>query len=199
MAVKYLETKHFDVDDLRPHPQNPNRGDVDAISTSLEEFEQYRGIVVNHEGTILAGHHVWRAAQQLGRKQIRADVVQADADESLRILLADNRLAERGDGYDLDRLLAALQTTDNLDGTGYDDDYVAALQESLAGPPELDDLEDEAGPANDDDYNTRISMSLVPPVAEAWARLRKMHANDSGALGWLLAQTGKLERAEFDQ
>lgn len=198
MAVKYLRTESYALDDLRPHPQNPNRGAVDEIATSLEEFDQYRSIVVNQDLTILAGHHVWRAAQQLDRGEIRCDVVEADADESLRILLADNRLAEKGEGYDLDRLLSALESTENLAGTGFDDEFLGALQESLGGPPSLDDLEDEAGPVQEDDYHSRITLQLVPAVAEAWAKHRKASSNDSAALGKLLAGVGKLDRAAFN-
>lgn len=188
MAVEYVETKVFKLDDLRPHPQNPNRGAVEEIAVSLESFDQYRSICVNQEGTILAGHHVWRAAQQLGLRGIRADVVNADADESLRIMLADNRLAEKGEGYDLDRLLTALEATENLAGTGFDDDFLGALRESMEGPPSLDDLEDEAGPVQEDDYHARVTLVLVPSIAEAWSTHRKMHTSDSAALGLLLGK-----------
>lgn len=184
--AQYLETKLIPLDELRPHPQNPNRGDVDGISTSLEEFSQYRGIVVNQNNTIIAGHHVWRAAQQLGRDTIRADVMEADADETLRMMLADNRLAEKGEGYDLDRLLAALDAAESLAGTGFDDDFLGTLRESMEGPPDLDDLEDEAGPIQEDDYHSRVTLQLAPAVAEAWASHRKQHMNDSAALGVLL-------------
>lgn len=186
MAVNTIETKSVDIDDLRPHPQNPNRGDVDEIAESLKSFGQYRPIVVNQDNTIVAGHHVWRAAQQLGWSSVLCTVIEANADESLRILLADNRLAELGEGYDLDRLLAALEAAEDLTGTGYDEDYLVALQETIDGPPTLDDLEDEAGPVQDDDYHTRITLSLAPQLAEAWAKHRKEHLSDSAAMAQLL-------------
>lgn len=186
--VQVLGTKQQLIKDLRPHPENPNRGDVDAIATSLDTFGQYRPIVVTKDGTILAGHHVFYAAQKLGWKGILATVLDADEKEQRRILLADNRLAELGEGPDLDLLLAALENLgeDDFMGTGFTDEYVRALQEAATGPPSLDDLEGEAGPPLEDDYHTRITMVLIPEVAAKWVEHRKEHINDTAALAHLL-------------
>lgn len=191
MAPQLVDTKLIAVDDLTPHPDNPNRGDVDAIVESMENFGQYRAIVVNQNGVIIAGHHVWEAARRLNYPQILCNVVQADETETLRMLLADNRLAERGEGNDLDRLLAALEKVaqDNEDaflGTGYDTDYLAMLHEAAAGPPDLDDLGDEAGPSQEDDYHTKIVLVLDPRVASIWQDYRKEHMNDTAAMAKLL-------------
>lgn len=186
--VQVLETNLKSVDWLQPHPENPNRGDVDAIAKSLEAFGQYRPIVANQAGTILAGHHVYYAAKKLGWERINTTIIEADEGESRRILLADNRLAELGEGPDLDLLLQALEHmgTDDFFGTGFTDDYVRALQESAAGPPSLDDLANEAGPISEDDYHTKIIMVLVPEVAQRWTEYRKDHINDTAALAKLL-------------
>lgn len=186
--VNVLETTNRKLDTLHPHPENPNRGDVDKIAESLATFGQYRPIVANKDGTILAGHHVYYAAQKLNWPTIMVTVLDADEQQSRRILLADNRLAELGEGPDLDLLLAALENLgdDDLMGTGFTDDYVRALQESAAGPPGLDDLENEAGPPQEDDYHTKIMMTLIPEVAQRWTEYRQDHINDTAALAKLL-------------
>lgn len=188
MAVNVIETANKPLESLRPHPENPNRGDVDRIAESLEAFGQYRPIVVNEQGTILAGHHVFYAAKQRGDAEILATVVDADEADSRRILLADNRLAELGEGPDVDLLLAALENMGDADffGTGFDDEYVKALQEAADGPPSLDDLEDEAGDPQEDDYHTKIVMVVNPDVAQLWIAHRKEHVNDTAALHALL-------------
>lgn len=188
MPVTLVRTTSVPVDKLRPHPENPNRGDVPRIAESLSNFGQYRPIVANQNGTILAGHHVWEAAKHLGWTDIMVTTVNADEKESRRILLADNRLAELGEGPDIDLLLAALERVDpdDLLGTGFDDDYVKMLQEAAGGPPSLDDLEDEAGPPLEDDYHTKVVMVLQPEVASMWMTHRKEHINDTAALAKLL-------------
>lgn len=188
MAVTVVGTSSVPVGTLRAHPENPNRGDVPKIAESLAAFGQYRPIVANRKNVILAGHHVWEAAKMLGWTNILVTTLDANEDESRRILLADNRLAELGDGPDLDLLLAALERVDASDfvGTGFDEDYVKMLQEAAGGPPSLDDLEDEAGPPLEDDYHTKIVMVLQPEVANQWTTYRKDHINDTAALAKLL-------------
>lgn len=176
------------VSDLHPHPENPNRGDVDAIVTSLQTHGQYRSVVVNKDGTILAGHHVWQAAKRINMASIRVDMVDANEQEARKILLADNRIAELGPGPDMERLLDVLLNLDgDLPGTGYDDDYVAMLEEMLEGAPDLDELEKEAGgPLTEDDLMGRLALTLDPETLRAWTEYRKGFEDDTTALQLLL-------------
>jgi ParB-like chromosome segregation protein Spo0J len=179
------------VGDLHPHPENPNRGDVNAIAESLEQHGQYRSVVANKDGTILAGHHVWQAAKNIRMGSLRVDVVDADEQSARKILLADNRIADLGPGPDMDALLDVLLTLGNdLEGTGFDDDYVRMLQEQQAGAPSLDDLEEEAGDPTKEDFYRRITLTLDPRLATAWERHRRDFADDTAALSILLDWSG---------
>lgn len=125
------------VDSLRPHPRNPRRGDVSAIVESLKEFGQVRPIVTTPDGTIVAGHHVYYAAQELGWTDIAA--VQPDLTEAQaqRYLLADNRLAELG-SYDqeaLGGLLEEIMDAGGLEGTGWKPDDVDDLMAAMGTVP----------------------------------------------------------------
>ena len=180
VTVLGIETVHPDT--LTPHPRNPNRGDVDAIAESLTTHGQYRPIVVNQDGTILAGHHVAQAAKSLGWTEVRIERIECDPETADKILLADNRIAELGDGLDHEALLAILSDLDTLTGTGYDDDYLEMLREVNAGPPTLDDLAEEYGEPRHDDHNTIVRLSLDPAVAKQWAEYRLGFTSDTNAL-----------------
>lgn len=131
------------VADLRPHPDNPRRGDLSTLKESLGHHGQYRPIVVNRQTMeVLAGNHTLRGAQELGWTEIAATFVDVDADQARRILLVDNRSSDLAD-YDDEGLLELLQDLDGLEGTGYDDAALADLLDELSPPPLG---EDEAPP-----------------------------------------------------
>lgn len=129
------------LDDLRPHPKNPNQGDVGAIVESIETVGFY-GVVIaqkpngkRQNGRILAGEHRWRAAKEEGAETIPVcwvDVDDADAD---RILLGDNQIARLAlmDQATQAAMLQALAGTEKgLGGTGTDSDDLDNLLENLA-------------------------------------------------------------------
>ena len=138
---EHLQTDYVALTQLTPHPRNVRQGDVGAISVSLAEHGQYRPIVVQRStGHIVAGNHTYHAAAALGWKQLAVTYVDVTDEQALRIMLVDNRTNDLA-SYDdtaLSNLLAALAATDQtLTGTGYDEDDLDALIETL-NPPALD-------------------------------------------------------------
>jgi site-specific DNA-methyltransferase (adenine-specific) len=147
------------IDSVTLHPNNPRRGDVDAVAASLARFGQQKPIVVQASTRyVVAGNHLVKAAHSLGWTQIAANVEELDDASAIGFMLADNRTADLG-GYD-DALLAAIlaeqDAAANLAATGYDADDVAALlaaagipgnRDSDATPevPEPDDLYVQSG------------------------------------------------------
>jgi hypothetical protein len=128
------------VEELRPHPRNPRRGDTDAIVESLRRFGQQRPVVIAATGHVVAGNHTLAAAARLGWTHIaavRSDLL--DEQEIERYLVADNRTSDLA-GYDNAELRALLEEQAALVGTGYtDDDLVmlrAAVEAAAAPPPE---------------------------------------------------------------
>lgn len=108
------------VTDLREHPSNPRRGDVDTIVASLEAHGQYRPIVAQRTTRhILAGNHTWKAAKRLGWQHVAVTWVDVDDETAARILIADNRASDLAT-YDDGRLAELLRTLPDLDGTGFD-------------------------------------------------------------------------------
>jgi hypothetical protein len=174
------------VDQLTPHPANPNRGDVDLISTSLGEFGQYRPIVyqrsTNH---ILAGNHTWQAVKKLGGADIAAIGLDVDDDTAARILAADNGTRDRAH-YDHDALRDLLDSLSSLDGTGYTIESLSDLAE-LTAPPDLDALAEEVGDFAAKQAWPSVRISCPPMVAEAWkAHLSTYSGDDAAAFARLL-------------
>ncbi|MCU1647150.1 MAG: Pipefishp1 [Nocardia sp.] len=126
---------------LTPFPGNPRRGDVEGIAASLKANGQFRPIVVQKStGHVLAGNHTMQAAISLGWDKIDVHWVICDDDSAKKIVLADNRLADKGH-YDVDDLTNLLQDVSDLDGTGYTDDELNALLDDIE--PEDVDLPDD--------------------------------------------------------
>lgn len=142
-----LEVRDVRLSELRPYHRNPRRGDVGALMESLQRHGQYKPIVVN-VGTltgrsmeILAGNHTFAAAKGLGWDSIAVTVVDFDDEAAAAVVLADNRIADLG-GYDDADLLAVLQAANDLTGTGYSTQDLAALLRDLDEPVSLTDPDD---------------------------------------------------------
>lgn len=182
------------VDDIVTHPRNPRRGDLDAITTSLEAHGQYKPIAVQKSsGHILLGNHTYLAACRLGWTQIAAIYLDVDDDQALRILLADNRTSDVGD-YDNDELSQLLKelagTSEHLAGTGYSDDDLSDLLAQL----ESGDGGSRASHLDDTDDTARTPLDDVPSICQTgdlWQlgehRVICADCRDVDALGRLLA------------
>ena len=85
-------------------------------------------------------------------------MVDVDAERAARIVLADNRTADLG-SYDNEELLGLLNMMDgDLDGTGYDEEYLDSLEEMV-------ELENSTQDPNDEDAEPeapRPTQSLRP-------------------------------------
>ncbi len=107
------------ISELKPHPLNPNIGNVDAIADSLARFGQYRPVVFNtRNGYIAAGTHTWLGARKLGWDGVSVVDIDVDEETHLAIMIADNRISDmrQTDEALLDKIL---QQVKSLGGTGY--------------------------------------------------------------------------------
>lgn len=122
------------VSSLKDWPGNPKAHDVAALVELMKRNGRY-GVVYAQESTrrLLAGHGRRKAYRVLGVRAV--DVVWLDVSDDVgaRIIAADNHSVELG-GYDdaaLYKFLDEQRAADNLDGTGYGLDDVAALKKAL--------------------------------------------------------------------
>lgn len=162
-----LEALMVPAQGLRPHPVNPNNGDVDEIVASILTNGCYRPIYATQDGEIVAGHHLYAALMELGALMVPVLTVDVDESGARRILLADNRvaaLARVDDGLLMDLLKMVSEEDRGLTGTGYDDRYLEAL---------ADRLRVEAG--HPLEFDTRGAEGLVhtitcPECGHSWVR-----------------------------
>lgn len=120
--------EHVRIDQLSPHPDNPRRGDVGAISESIDAHGFYGALIVQRSSNyILAGNHRLLAAQERGIAELPVLYVDVDDEEARRIVLIDNRANDLAE-YDNDALVALLQELGgDLTGTGYAENDLAEL------------------------------------------------------------------------
>lgn len=143
LAHPALQPLLVDIATLRPHPENPKNGDLEAIEESIATNGLYRPLYVTDEGTILAGNHTYAAALSLGAEQLPVLRLDVDTTQARRIMLADNRVADLGrydDGLLLD-LLAKIEDAEpdlGVTGTGYTDDDLELLRLAATTPLDLD-------------------------------------------------------------
>lgn len=126
----------IEISKLKFYPGNARRGDIDLIADSLSKLGQYKPIVANADGTILAGNHTVMAAQRLGWETIDVHRVDVDDETAKRIVLVDNKANDQST-YDVEELVNLLTELPNLDATGFTRDEVDDLLETL------DALDDE--------------------------------------------------------
>lgn len=111
------------MEEIDPHPENANVGNVEAIVESIRVNGFYAPIIVQAStGFIIAGNHRYQAAKKLGYESVPVVYLDVDDDEAKRIMVADNRTTRLG--HDDTELLATLledlgDTELGLMGTGY--------------------------------------------------------------------------------
>lgn len=130
------EYELVDIDRLKPHPENPRKGDKQAIARSITSNGFYGTVVVQKStGFILAGNHRWEAARSEKLKQLPVCWVDVSDAEARRILLADNKTADDAayNDVELAKLLLDIQTeVGSLEGTGYEPPDMAALFKEIS-------------------------------------------------------------------
>lgn len=139
---------------IKPHPRNPNQGDVSGIQESIQANGFFDPILVQKStGYIVSGNHRFLAALEEGADKVPVVWLDVGDDEALRLMLAANRFAERASRHPgkLAELLEEIEATDaGLLGTGYDGEDLTALLKSIQGiGPEADPLppmEEEEAP-----------------------------------------------------
>lgn len=179
------------VDRLVPHPENPRRGEMGALSRSLGAHGFY-GAILAQEGTgvIIAGSHRWRAAVKRGRKTVPVLWLDVDDDRARRIMLVDNRTSDLA-SYDdsaLADVLASLSESDlGLLGTGF-----GGLDEVDDARAEVDAFVGEVDRTSDDYFTPEWVFDLLgltfdldvasPPVPLPWVPAKQRYTIDDDGL-----------------
>lgn len=115
------------IDELKETEGNPRIGNVEEIALSLERFGQVRPVAVRTDGiTIVAGHHVTKAAKKLGWTHVACIPGDfADEGEAIAYVLADNAIVDLGtlDPEAFVQMAMPLANAGDLAGTGVSMDF----------------------------------------------------------------------------
>jgi len=166
---------------IKPHPRN-YRGhpaeQVEHIRASLRQYGQYRPIVVSNDGYILAGEGVWTACNAEGYETVETvpqPFGHADP-RAEKLLVLDNEVSRAAidDDKALATLLASIQQTEGLEGTGWDDEGLDKLigevaAEDFAGGC---DIGRELGETEEEyvDVIFRVSRNQLEKINDALQR-----------------------------
>ena len=135
-----MKIEKIPTDKLIPYARNAKKHDaaqVSKLAGSIREFGFNNPVLIDGENGIIAGHGRVMAAQQLGLADVPCIRLGHLTDNQRKAyILADNRLAEIGGGWDQEMLgleLAELREADfNLDFLGFDNFAI----EQFLNPPE---------------------------------------------------------------
>lgn len=122
------------VDSLIPYARNArthSEEQVAQLAASIKEWGWTTPVLVDEEGSIIAGHGRVMAARKLGIEEIPVMVARGWTEAQRRAyVLADNQLAANA-GWDMDLLKVEIGELDaegfNLDLIGFDDKMLAGL------------------------------------------------------------------------
>ena len=112
------------ISDLKDYENNPRKNDkaVDAVANSIHSFGFKVPVIIEPDGTIIAGHTRVKASKKLGIEEIPcivADDLTEDQVKAFRV--ADNKTAELAD-WDMDKLIDELKGIEmDMEQFGFDD------------------------------------------------------------------------------
>ena len=173
-----IQVTYEQVDSLVPYAMNAKKHSekqVGQIANSIRSFGFVNPVLVASDNTIIAGHGRVLAAKRLGLKVIPT-IRLSHLTEAQRkaYIIADNRLAETGGGWDLDRLRAELATIDFAD----------------LGDFQLQDLElDQLG----------IGGQVIENVKDEWRNMPEFKQKDELGIRCTVHFDDEADKARFEE
>ena len=192
--MKEQQISYRDISEIHPYEHNPrnNAAAVEPVAQSIKNFGFRVPILVDREGTIIAGHTRYKAAQLLGMERVPCILVDDLSDEQVRAYrIADNKVAEAS-SWDEDILRIEMETLKalnvDLEQTGFTDlevdgilremqdvDFEDFFIEPVQKPAER--AQQEPAPQRDEEGEVRQPASESPakrikcPHCGAWIDL----------------------------
>lgn len=100
-----MEIVYKKLEDLKPYENNPRFNDeaVQYVAKSIEDFGFKVPLVIDKNGTIVAGHTRYKASLELGLKEVPCIIADDLDEEQIKAFrLVDNKVSEKATwNYDL--------------------------------------------------------------------------------------------------
>lgn len=112
-----MEIKNIKLEDLKPYEKNPRKNDeaVQYVAESIKQFGFKVPIIIDKNNVIVAGHTRFKAATQLGLKEVPCIVADDLTDEQIKAFrLADNKVSEKSE-WDFELLDEELKDIIDID------------------------------------------------------------------------------------
>ena len=142
-------------DKLIPYARNAKKHDeaqVSLIAGSIRQFGFNNPILIAEDNGIVAGHGRVLAAMKLGMAEVPCiRLSHLDENQRRAYILADNRLAELGGGWDLDMLAAEMDALGELNidvgELGFDESFLSLMElpetdNAVDAEPQIDKAEE---------------------------------------------------------
>lgn len=125
--MKIETLKITDVTPLENNPRFHPEKQLSELTRSIEQFGQYRPIVIDEKNTILAGNGLHTALTQAGHTTVEAyRVTGLTEQQKTKLILADNKTGTMSmDDFDVVEEL--LKTLDDFEVPGYDAELIKDL------------------------------------------------------------------------
>lgn len=109
------------LDELNPYENNPRKNDkaVAGVAASIRQFGFKVPMVVDSSGVIVCGHTRYKAAKELGMKEVPCIIADDLTDEQIKAFrLADNKVSEAAE-WDFEMLDAEMGDIVGIDMSGF--------------------------------------------------------------------------------
>ena len=173
--------EHIATDSLVPYARNAKKHDpsqVGSIAASIKEFGFNNPVLIDKDNGIIAGHGRVLAAQKLGLESVPCLRLSHLTDNQKRAyILADNRLAEMGGGWDAAMLHLEMDEVnfDSLGGFSLSD--LGGLETIAEGGRALDPSAFFAEPVTTGDGNGQTERIILEYPADQCAEVREQLAD----------------------
>lgn len=162
------------IEDIIPYENNPRKNDeaVEYVANSIKEFGFNVPIIIDKENVIVAGHTRYKAAQELGLKEVPCIVVDDLTEDQIKAFrIADNKTGEKA-GWDLEKLKLEIEDLDfDLKDFGFGEFELSILTDDMEPEPYDDDLINKYS-ENADEFlvNKRIMITYKTDEEEQFIR-----------------------------
>lgn len=119
-----MKIEMWPIDQIVPYEKNPRKNDnaVKDVMNSIDQFGFRQPIVIDKKNVIIVGHTRWKAAKELGLREVPVHVADLTPAQAQAYRITDNKVGEKSiwdDALLKDELLEIKDSDIDLQGLGF--------------------------------------------------------------------------------